>query len=435
MARRCERTDQGLDFWQRRPGRKTPRAEGLANVTTELVTLRVLTDERSHQPPGDLVRALGAPDSRVADGANPIELPGVLAALPEGVIVLGIDGLVWAANDAARGLLGRSPLFGGPAADALDSLIGPGGEPLRADHWPIANARAGETVTEMELTVQQRTGDAADVSAEVPVIASIAPIHGPRGIVGVILTMQPIPRIRKNERRWEEFVTTVVHESRGALSAILGCVNLLETLAKEPIRPRRLPGYVDPETQFLGMVKSDTWQISAMLTELLDVVRIGAHDLRLELQPVDVVALVEDVVEHLAPNTGTLTTGHRLKFARRRLVPIVQADASRIEQVLTAFVTTLARYSPPGSEIDLTVEPSGDAVVVAAASRQGHVQPAELSRLFDEYARRQDLRNGARSLGPSLFVARGLVEAHGGHVWAESVTGRGTAFRFSLPMR
>ena len=141
-----------------------------------------------------------------------------------------------------------------------------------------AVARAtGETVTEIELTVRMESLDES-ASVEVPAIASAAPIHGTSGIVGVILTVRTVPRIRDRERCWEDFVSTVVHESRGALSAILGCVSLVESLAQEPIRPRRTPGYVDPETQFLGMIKSDAWQISAMLTELLDVARIGAHD-------------------------------------------------------------------------------------------------------------------------------------------------------------
>lgn len=403
----------------------------------EATSLRVLTVDRPNSPPADLQYALCGSDDLSPDAPYPIDLPNAMRALPEGVIVFGVDGMVWAANDAARQVLGREPAYGSPAADVLDQLHLLGGERLIFDRWPIAPSLDGETVTEVELYLRQVSGDEAGGARErkVPLIGSVAPLFGSRGVVGALLTLRSLSRMRDQERLWEEFVTAVVHESRGALTAILGCVSLVESLAQEPARPRRTPGYVDPETHFLGMIKSDAWQINSMLTELIDVARIGAHNLKLDLQPVDIVAQIEDVVEHLAPNTGTLATGHRVTLGSRRLLPVVEADAARIEQIVTSLVMTIARYSPPGAEITVAVEAGADSVVVAVSATEGFISSAEITRLFESYMHREELRQDHKMLGPSLFVARGLVEAHGGRIWAESQPGRGTIFRFSLPLR
>jgi two-component system sensor histidine kinase VicK len=183
------------------------------------------------------------------------------------------------------------------------------------------------------------------------------------------------------------------------------------------------------------MIKADVWQLHTMLNELLDVSRLGSRDVKLDRQPVDVVSLVDDLVEHLAPNTGTLVTGHRITVSYRRLAPIVDADPARLDQVLSSLLMTAARYSPPGTEIAILIEPGADVVSISVSSKAGGIPKDELSRLFDQILPRQDLRQEYRGLNSSLLVARGLVEAHGGEIWAESKPGRGVTFRFTLPLR
>ena len=369
--------------------------------------------------------------SERALGAGSVELPGVLANLPEGALILDVaDGSVLAANEAARDLFLGSGVSGLRVDEALDAAFLHSGEALALERWPIARALQGETVSEVELTIRPPGGE------QVPVLGSVSPIRGSRGqVVGILLTLRSIAHISEAIRLWEEFVSLIVHESRGALTAVLGCVGLLESLAQEPIRPRKTPGYVDPETQFLGMIKADVWQLNSMLSDLLDIARIGARDVKLEKQPVDLVGLIADLVDHLAPNTGTLVTGHRVRVSHRRLMPVVEADPARLEQVLTSVITTTARYSPPGTEISVVVESGPDEVTVSVSSKAGGIPKSQLDRLFDHYLRRQDLRQEYRGLGLSLHVARGLVEAHGGRIWAETRQGRGSAFRFTLPLR
>jgi PAS domain-containing protein len=177
-------------------------------VTTETKpSLRILDGEAPPEPPVGLARALGEAEGRSGDHPRGLEIPAVLRSLPEGVIVFGTDGRVWATNDAARSLFGREPAPGSAASGVLAALRIAGDEPLHVDRWPVANALTGETVTEVELNVRTQSLDES-ASVEVPAIASVAPIHWTSGIVGVVLTVRPVPRIRDRERRWEEFVRT-----------------------------------------------------------------------------------------------------------------------------------------------------------------------------------------------------------------------------------
>lgn len=361
---------------------------------------------------------------------QPVYLPNVLASLPEAVLVVGAaDSRIWSANEAALDLFGRDDLVGGLLSEAMASALLPTGDPCTPEWVPIDRALEGETVAEIELVIRRKEGD------ETPVLASVSPVRGVDGeVIGALLMLRSIARLRQAERLWEEFANLIVHESRGALTAILGCVGLLENLALEPIRPRKTPGYVDPETQFLGMIKADVWQINTMLSELLDISKIGARDVKLDKQPVDLVSLIADLVNQVAPNTGTLVTGHHVRVKHRRLLPVVEADPVRVEQVLTSLLTTTARYSPPGSDILVQIEPGPDEVTISVSSKVGGISKEEISRLFDQYLHRSDLRQEYKGLGLSLHVARGLVEAHGGRIWAEAQRNRGTSFYFTLPL-
>jgi len=401
-------------------------------TTMQLVQLRDLDSDDRVSPDSALPDAPPAGTTAGLElGTWPIDLPNVFAALPEGVLVVGAeDGTVWAANEAARRLVGRSALAGLRLADVVCPTHIPRGEPCSTDAWLIARALRGETTAEVELTIRRPE------EGEVAVRASASPFRGSSGnVVGVVLTLRSLAGPREADRVSREHLTRIVHESRGALTAILGCVGLLESLAQEPVRPRKTPGYVDSETRFLGMIKADVWQLHTMLSELLDVSCLGGRDVKLDRQPVDLVSLVDDLVGHLAPNTGTLVTGHRIAVSYRRLAPIVDADPARLDQVLSSLLMTAARYSPPGTEIAIVIEPGADVVSITVSSKAGGIPKDELSRLFDQFLPRQDLRQEYRGLNSSLLVARGLVEAHGGEIWAESKPGRGVTFRFTLPLR
>jgi signal transduction histidine kinase len=136
-----------------------------------------------------------------------------------------------------------------------------------------------------------------------------------------------------------------------------------------------------------------------------------------------------------------LTPAHNLRLDVAPGVPLVTADPLRVEQVLTNLVDNAIKYSPEGGPVTVRVAPGDDdpgatagTVVVAVRDHGVGLTPEQTERAFDRFYRATDSLNGApRGIGLGLFLSKHLVEAQGGHIWAESEPGRGSTFRFTLP--
>jgi two-component system sensor histidine kinase KdpD len=116
-------------------------------------------------------------------------------------------------------------------------------------------------------------------------------------------------------------------------------------------------------------------------------------------------------------------------------LPPVQLDYLEIEQVLTNLIENAVRYTPSDSPIDMSAHIEGEQMVISVADRGPGIPSTDLERIFDKFYRvsgRTAERPSASGLG--LAVCKGLVEAHGGHIWAENREGGGTVFRFTLPL-
>ncbi|WP_437329430.1 sensor histidine kinase [Sorangium sp. So ce381] len=131
--------------------------------------------------------------------------------------------------------------------------------------------------------------------------------------------------------------------------------------------------------------------------------------------------------------TADATKGHRVDVEVLDGVPPLWADPGRLEQVLTNLLSNAAKYGAPGTPIRIGVERRSGEVLVAVENEGKGIAPDELPRLFARYYRTSEAKaGGAAGLGLGLYIVRGLVEAHGGRIWAESEPGKAT-FRFTLP--
>ncbi|HYT37296.1 MAG TPA: ATP-binding protein, partial [Ktedonobacteraceae bacterium] len=116
-------------------------------------------------------------------------------------------------------------------------------------------------------------------------------------------------------------------------------------------------------------------------------------------------------------------------------LPPVQLDYLQIDQVLTNLIENAVRYTPSDSPIEISAHVQGDQMVISIADRGPGIPPADLERVFDKFYRVLG-RTAGRPTGSGLglAVSRGLVEAHGGRIWAENREGGGAVFRFTLPL-
>ena len=155
----------------------------------------------------------------------------------------------------------------------------------------------------------------------------------------------------------------------------------------------------------------------------------GALKPEKEWYPID--ELIHDVLGHMQP----ILLDREVQTHIPDDLPPVQLDYQEIEQVLTNLIENAVRYTPSDSSIDVSAHIEGDQMVISVADRGPGIPPVDLERVFDKFYRvlgRTTERPTGSGLG--LAVSKGLVEAHGGRMWAENREGGGAVFRFTLPL-
>lgn len=320
------------------------------------------------------------------------------------------------ANPAAVQLFGHPFESEGGLAQYVRQLLHPDGRPVTLDEVPLPRVLRGETTQQMELLVAQPDGD------RIPVLESAAPVCDPEGhVIGAVVVFQDISPLKEIDRLREEWTSIVAHDLRQPVTVITGYAGLLGMKSMAlPVEHRELDHILTAATN-----------LSRMIEDLLDVSRIEARRLVLQLQSVDLAALVSGVVERLA----AVTTGHPVQIDVERPVARVLVDPARIEQVLGNLLSNAAKYSYPNSEITVRVCQRDGEVLVSVINR-GHGIPAEEApRLFTRFYRTDEAQGGrAPGLGLGLYISKGIVEAHHGKIWVESIPGQTTTFTISLPV-
>ena len=228
---------------------------------------------------------------------------------------------------------------------------------------------------------------------------------------------------RESDRRKDEFLAMLAHELRNPLSPILNAVHVMKLRSEDPALLERMR----------ELVESQVHHLSRLVDDLLDVSRITRGKIQLKTRPVDLAAVVRLAAESARPLIGrgrqALTVG--LPDGPIRL----EADPTRIEQVLVNILSNASKYSDAGGSIALTVTLEGEAAAISVRDDGIGIAPEMLSRVFDLFA--QADHSPARSqggLGIGLTLVRNLVELHGGTVEARSEgLGRGSEFVVRLP--
>ncbi len=253
-------------------------------------------------------------------------------------------------------------------------------------------------------------------------------------LVSFVVTLQDMAPLEEQERLRADFLAMVSHELRTPLAAVKGSVaTLLETA--DGIDPAEL-------TQFLRIIRDQSDQMRHLIGDLLDVARINTGTLPVVPEPVDVRLLVQDAKNRFIAGGA----GNPLNVELAEDLPLVMADRRRIAQVLGNLLFNAAGNSPEGSPIVVAAAEDGPHVAVSVAD-QGRGIPAELMpELFRRFSRARGADDasgpaasgaegsGLAGSGLGLAICRGIVEAHGGRIWADSDgAGLGARFTFTMP--
>ncbi len=243
----------------------------------------------------------------------------------------------------------------------------------------------------------------------------------------LIVNVHDITRFREEEEMKSTFTSIISHELKTPVALIKGYA---QTLA-------RPDASWDAATarQSLQIIEEEADRLEALIDNLLDVSRIQAGGLRLELADVDLEALARKV----AAAYRTQTTLHRIEVDFPQRLPPIWGDEERLRQVLTNLLSNAIKYSPDGGVIrvggwtDWSAEPPR--VVLFVADEGIGIPQDELSQVFERFYRvDSSLRRSTAGAGLGLFLAKAVVEAHGGQIWARSESGKGTTFFVALPV-
>jgi signal transduction histidine kinase len=222
-------------------------------------------------------------------------------------------------------------------------------------------------------------------------------------------------------RAREEVLAVVAHDLRNPLQTVGMTAHLLLEIELPPEQRARLVG---------AMARAVT-QMNRLVDDLLDAVRIESGQLSLEPALTSARALLEQVEETFRAAAAERRV--RLEFESPPAGLSVRADAGRVLQVLGNLVGNALKFSAPAGRVLVRAAPAeGEWRVVFEVKDTGPgIAPEDLARLFDRFWQKR--RADRRGVGLGLTIAKGIVEAHGGRIWAESRVGQGSTFAFALP--
>jgi hypothetical protein len=339
----------------------------------------------------------------------------LLDLLPDPVVRLDADRVIVEANDAAARLAGVTP--DGLVGRAVSDVFAPranDGEHILKDGWHTsASLSSVSGIPEHDVTIRTVRGD---VRARV---TGRYDRNGDGSVTGATIAIRPPRRRADDEPTGSEVVSTVSHELRSPLTSVKGYTSLLLN------RWDRLKD--DQKRMMLEQVHHDADRVTRLITELLDISRLETGRLVLRRQRIDVTELATQVVDKLKLSYADLDC--TLEFPDE--FPVVFADPDKVEQVLTNLVENAAKYaSPQGMRVTGSTD---DTSISVSVSDTGEGIPhTDLPKVFKKFFRRDMGKPTGTGLG--LWISRGLVEAHGGRLTAESIEGQGSTFRFTLPL-
>jgi len=371
-----------------------------------------------------------------------LRLEQILQQMPSGVAIAEApSGRLVYHNEEATRLL-RHPLRHSETTAGYKQYGGvrEDGTPLAPGDYPIARAVAGEAIRNEQMLYRRGDGTLTDF------VVNAAPIRDAGGrVVAAVSTFHDVSEMRRVERELarlleseqaarrqaeeatrlkEDFLATLSHELRNPLTAVLGWSRLLRSGSLDAASAARA----------VESIERNAAAQKQLIEDVLDVSRIIKGRLRLDFQPVRVVALIEGAVDTVKPTADA--KGVRVRVHLSPDLGHVNGDPGRLQQVVWNLLTNAVKFTPAGGLVEVGVgrEAGGGLVINVRDTGQG-ITKEFLPFVFDRFRQAdQQVTRRHGGLGLGLSIVRHIVELHGGSIRAESEgEGRGASFTVTLP--
>jgi two-component system phosphate regulon sensor histidine kinase PhoR len=359
---------------------------------------------------GSVARALDASvhelGARIGElSRDRARMEAILSGMVEGVLVLDRHGRVQLVNQAAQAMLHVD-------ASAL------GRRYLEVVRHPdisaqLAAALRGEDVDPHELPLGRDTSRVF--------VARAAPVSSAGG-GGAILVLHDITDLHRADQIRRDFVANVSHELRTPLTAVRGYV---EALLDEP------PD-AEQTRRFLEIIARHSARMERLVTDLLRLARLDAHQELLDVAPCELQQIFNAVVVDLSPTIDA--KGQRVTIAVTPDACTIDADPAKLHDIVRNLVENAVNYSSDKAEVRLEAARRDGLVEISVSDSGPGIPPADLTRVFERFYRVDKARSRPGGIGLGLAIVRHLVELHGGRAAAENRPEGGAKFTVTLPV-
>ncbi|MBI2953440.1 MAG: GAF domain-containing protein [Chloroflexi bacterium] len=347
------------------------------------------------------------------------ELDAVLWQLPSGVIIAEAPSGKIILGSERVGDIWRQPFVPLTSIRQYDNWEGfhpEDSRPYTAEEWPLARSiTTGEIVIDEDIDIIRGDGTRGTISL------SSAPVRDDEGrIVAGVVVFTDITERKEVDRLREEYVSLVSHDLRNPLASIMGYAQLVRRLMVQK--------GLEQETASADSILESARRMNAMIQDLVESSHLESGRLEMRKEVTDILHLACEINKRLSP----LEDQTRVRVVCPVWVPPVAIDSNRIERALMNLITNALKYSPTDAPVVVQIRP-GDGWAIVSVSDEGiGISPEDLPHLFQRFYRAKTGKK-TQGLGLGLYIARLIVEAHGGRVWVDSKPNGGSTFSFTLP--
>ena len=369
-------------------------------------------------------------------GRERLEL--ILNSMAEGLLITNAEGAITSLNNSAQHLLFQAHLPLEETSTPLRRLAAFNHAQWLTDLADIIDrALAGNIIMGYELVA-----DASDEAVPLTLSISAAPLYDRQSlqvrILGVVAVLNDITSHKQLEKLKDEFVSIVSHELRTPLTTIKGYTQHLIRRIERRLRGisatqpaatmAELPESYDLRS--LNIVQSQTDHLERLVNDLLDLSRVQWGELHLQYSSFYLADVLAESVRQVQVSAEQHTIFLDIEAQDSKLV----ADKLRVSQVVGNILDNAVKFSPQGKQVTVTLKEQENEYLVSISDRGIGVSPDHFDHIFERFYRVRNTASRQYSgIGMGLYIAKTIVEAHGGRIWLSSNPGTGSIFYFTLP--
>jgi PAS domain S-box-containing protein len=371
---------------------------------------------------------MGAKEARGEAARARDFLGSVIECSADSIVTTTLDGRITSFSRGAE------ELFGHRAEDMIgSSVLDLYPEELRRDRmkW-VERLMKGEKLRNIKTKIYNARGEPVDISLSLSLLKDAD--GKPVGVVGVAkditrevkaeeMRRESMEKLKDLDRMKDELIANVSHELRTPITIVKGALDLAST--EEGAEQRE---------KLLGIAKRALERQNRLVEDLIRVGDMRRGEYKPSLRDLNVGQVIGEAVEEMRPHG--LRKGVVIRTRIPRDLPRAKGDQGEVKHLLQNLLDNAIKFNRDGGEVVVEAGRRGDAVVVSVADTGIGIPPEKLDSIFDEFYQVDgSLTRRYGGLGMGLKIAKSIVEAHGGGIWAESRLGRGSKFCFTLPAK